>query len=268
MVTPLPIKQIIPLITGGGSGIGLGLVKEFVRRGSPKVLITGRREAVLQDVVNQYPTGTIHYKVSDAGNVADRVALFEWIKREHNDCNALINNAGVQRRVPMVQDTDTKWEDRISEIEINLNGPIHLCTLFTPYLLEKDIAVLSNVSSGLAFIPFTAGPVYAATKAAIHSYTMSLRFSLQDTNLRVIEIIPPAVKTSLGGAHDFGEDLTEYVTATMDRIEAGELEVGYKFSESARLADRSTLDGMMNNLSAMMQVPKFAPSSSASSKEN
>jgi uncharacterized oxidoreductase len=153
----------------------------------------------------------------------------------------------------------TTWEERVTEIEINLHGPIHLCTLFLPHFLQKktEITVLANVSSGLAFVPFASGPVYAATKAAIHSYTMSLRYSVQDTNVRVIEIVPPAVKTNLGGSHDFGEELDEYIVATMDRIAAGEMEVGYKFSEMARNADRATLDNTMNQLAATMHTTKF-----------
>lgn len=263
-MSPMNMKQIIPLITGGGSGIGLGLVKEFLKRGSPKVLITGRRHEVLQAVADEFPQ-KVFFQVSDAGSPADRVALLDWIQTEHSDCNALINNAGVQRRIALAQDT-ASWEERVSEIEINLHGPIHLCTMFTPYLLSKSVdsstgnlALLANVSSGLAFVPFAAGPVYSATKAAIHNYTMSLRYSLSDTHVRVVEIIPPAVKSNLGGSHAFGEDLDEYVQATMDRIEAGETEVGYNFSERARLADRDTLDGMMNQLATMMPIDKFSP---------
>jgi uncharacterized oxidoreductase len=255
-LAPIDMKLITPLVTGGGGGIGFGLVKEFLKRGSPKVLITGRREEVLQAVAAEFP-GKIFYKVSDAGRVTDRVALLEWIKNEHSDCNALVNNAGIQRRIPLAKDTGS-WEERAAEIEINLHAPIHLCTIFTPYFLEKDgMAILANVSSGLAFVPMTAGPVYSATKAAIHNFTMSLRYSLEDTNVRVIEIIPPAVKTNLGGSHEFGEDLDEYVSATMERVEAGELEVGFKFSEKARLADRATLDELMGNITAMLHVEKY-----------
>ena len=258
----LPMSKLIPLVTGGGSGIGRAFVDQFIQRGAPKVLITGRRESVLQATQASYPSGVIEYKVSDAGNVKDRVELFQWVQTNHPDCNALVNNAGIQRRIPLVEDMETTWEERATEIEINLNGPIHLCTLFLPHFLQKkeEVTVLANVSSGLAFVPFASGPVYAATKAAIHSYTMSLRYSLQDTNVRVIEIVPPAVKTNLGGSHDFGEELDEYIVATMDRMAAGESEVGYKFSETARNADRATLNHMMNHLAAtMMQTPKFPP---------
>lgn len=256
-LVPIEMAIMVPLVTGGGSGIGLGLVEEFLKRGSPKVLITGRRLDVLQKVAETYP-GKVFFLQSDAGSAKDREALLEWVKAEHSDCNALINNAGIQRRIPMSQDT-ADWQERVAEIEINVNGPIHLCTIFTPYFLSKtnETTLLANVSSGLAFVPLPAGPVYSATKAAIHNYTMSLRYSLEDTKVRVLEIIPPAVKSNLGGSHDFGEELDEYVAATMDRVEAGELEVGYKMSDKGRLADRATLDGMMQYICNSMKVPKF-----------
>lgn len=258
-LSALDMTRIVPLVTGGGSGIGLGLVKEFLKRGSPKALITGRRLDVLQKIADEFP-GRVYFKASDAGSASDRVELLRWVETEHSDCNTLINNAGIQRRVPLALDT-ASWEEQVSEIEINLHGPIHLCSLFTPYLLKKSPddgpVILVNVSSGLAFIPFTAGPVYSATKAAIHNYTMSLRYSLEDTHIRVVEIIPPAVKSNLGGSHDFGEDLNEYVAATMDRFQTGETEVGFKMSEMARTADRVTLDDMMRKITAMMHVTKY-----------
>jgi uncharacterized oxidoreductase len=258
MASPLDMQKIIPLITGGGSGIGLGLVKQFLKRGSPKLLITGRREEVLQSAAGEFPE-QIFYRVSDAGAVQDREDLLTWVQTEHPDCNALVNNAGVQRQFPLHKD-DAAWHERAHEIEINLHGPVHLCSLFTPYLLakQKETTLLANVSSGLAFVPYPNAPVYCATKAALHSYTMSLRYALSETNVRVVEIIPPAVKSNLGGAHDFGEDLDQYVEATMKRVQAGEIEVGYKFSETARMADRAQLNGMMDHLATAMQVPKYA----------
>jgi uncharacterized oxidoreductase len=266
--TPLDMKRIVPLVTGGGSGIGYGLVKEFLKRGSPKVLITGRREHILQEAASKHPD-RIFYIVSDVGSAKDRADLLEWTKSSHPECNALVNNAGIQRRIAPSQDESATWEERSAEIEINFGGPVHLCSIFTPYFLSKltaaaadsstqDVALLCNVTSGLAFVPFAAGPVYGATKAAMHSYCMSLRYSLEETALRVIEIVPPAVKTNLGGSHDFGEDCDEFCEHVMERIElGGEMEVGYKFSEVGRLADRSTLDGMMETVANMLHVPKY-----------
>jgi uncharacterized oxidoreductase len=257
---PLDFKKIVPLVTGGGSGIGFGLVQEFLKRGSPKALITGRRIDVLENAASKFP-GRIFYQVSDAGSAADREALLQWVSTQHADCNALINNAGIQRQFSLALDT-APWAERATELEINLHGPVHLCTIFTPYFLNqtKDsdkMALIANVSSGLAFVPFPAGPVYSATKAAIHNYTMSLRYSLSDTKVRVVEIVPPAVKTNLGGSHDFGEELDVYMAATMDRMEAGEAEVGFGFSETARLADRATVEGLMANMATMMHVTKY-----------
>lgn len=258
-LSPPDMKKIIPLVTGGGSGIGLGLVKEFIQNGSPKVLITGRREAVLKDAVGQFDQGTVHYKVSDAGKASDREGLLAWVKAEHPDCSALVNNAGIQRRVPPVDDTATPWEERAQEIEINVSGPIHLCTLFIPFFLEKkpEPCMLINITSGLAHFPVAGAPVYGATKAAMHSYSMALRYSLDESNIRLIELCPPAVKSNLGGSHDFGEECDEYCAAAMAAVLNGEQEKGFNMSENARLADRETRDNMADMAAERMNVPKF-----------
>lgn len=251
----------VPLVTGGGSGIGLGLVHEFLQRGAAKVLITGRRLEVLEAAAAIYP-GRVFFRQSDAGSAADRESLVQWVEAEHPDCNALVNNAGVQRRVSPAQDM-ANWAERAREIEINLAGPVHLCTLFVPYLLARQSPCLvANVSSGLAFIPFAAGPVYSATKAGLHSYTMALRYSLQDTHVKVVEIIPPAVKTDLGGSHDFGEDCAEFCAHVMGLLEQGHDECAFKMSEAARTADRATLDTMMLGVASSMHVEKYPPKSS------
>mmetsp|Transcript_44888 Transcript_44888/g.113749 ORF Transcript_44888/g.113749 Transcript_44888/m.113749 type:complete len:272 (+) Transcript_44888:87-902(+) len=247
----------VPLVTGGGSGIGLGLVEEFFKMGALKALITGRREEVLKAAADKYP-GKIHYLVNDAGKEQDRVVLLKWVESEHPDCNVLVNNAGIQRKVSPCED-EAPWSERAAEIEINFAGPVHLCALFTPHLLKQKQAMLANVTSGLAFVPFTAGPVYGATKAALHSYTMSLRFSLQPTNVRVVEIVPPAVKSNLGGSHNFGEECGEFCAAVMARVAAGELEVGFNFSEKGRLSDRLTNQQAMLGLSKQMNVKTYAP---------
>lgn len=246
----------VVLVTGGGSGIGFGLVEEFLKLGAAKVLITGRREAVLKEAADKHP-GKIAYHVADAGSAADREALFRWAQEQHPDCSVLVNNAGIQRRVPLSQD-NTPWAERATEIAINLEGPVHLCSLFVPHFLTKPSAMIANVTSGLAFIPFTAGPVYAATKAALHSYTMSLRWSIEGTPVRVVEIAPPAVKTNLGGSHDFGEDCGEFCAHVMARVAAGEQEVGYKMSDTARVADRVATQQSIEGMSKMMQVKRYS----------
>ena len=140
-----------------------------------------------------------------------------------------------------------------------------MSSLFIPYFLSKkdETTLLVNVTSGLAFVPFVSGPVYSATKAGLHSYTMAMRYSLSDTSVRMIELAPPAVQTNLGfdatgNPHAFGEPLDEYCAAAMDGLVSGEVEIGYHFSEAARLGDRATRDGMMLNLANMMHVPKIS----------
>lgn len=255
---PFDFMSAVPLVTGGGSGIGLGLVEEFLKAGCSKALITGRREEVLKEAAAKHP-GKIHYLVSDAGKAQDREVLFAWVKEHHPDCNAIINNAGVQRRVPPCTET-APWDERAQEIEINFSGPVHLCSLFAGWLVEKkQPAMIATVSSGLAFIPFPNGPVYSATKAAIHNYTMALRYSLEPTQVRVVEIAPPAVKSNLGGSHAFGEDCDVFCEAVMKRVAAGELEVGFGMSETGRTAGREQIIGMMNGIAKNMHCAQYQP---------
>lgn len=254
MESPIDMSKVIPLVTGGGSGIGLGLVAEFLNRGSPKALITGRRESVVQEAAAAYP-GKIFYLVNDAGSASDREALLEWVKSSHPDCNALVNNAGIARAVAPVLDT-AKWDERMTEIEINFAGPVHLCSIFIPWFLSKpqEKCFVTNVSSVVAFVPLAGGPIYSATKAAIHNYTVAMRYSLEGTNVRMIEIAPPAVKTNM---NSMGDDIDVYCAATMDRVQAGETEVGYNLAETMRLADRQSHLAAMNEMAAAYNTPRF-----------
>jgi uncharacterized oxidoreductase len=252
---PINMSKVIPLVTGGGSGIGLGLVVEFLKRGSPKVLITGRREAVLKEAAAKYP-GQIFYLVSDAGSVTDRESLLKWIKSNHPDCNALVNNAGILRNVAPAVDT-AAWEERATEIEVDFAGPVHLSSIFIPWFLSKanDECFVANVTSLVAFVPLTQAPVYSATKAALHNYTAAMRYSLEGTNVRMIEIVPPAVKTDMMSS---GEDRDVYCAATMDRLQAGETEIGFNASETMRLADRPATLAMMGELATLLKTPRFS----------
>jgi uncharacterized oxidoreductase len=252
--SPININKVIPLVTGGGSGIGWGLVVEFLKRGSPKVLITGRREAVLKEAAAKYP-GQIFYLVNDAGSISERKALLEWIKTNHPDCNALVNNAGILRGVAPALDT-AGWKERATEIEINFAGPVHLSSIFIPWFLSKtnEECFVANVSSLLAFVPLTQAPVYSATKAAIHNYTVAMRYSLEGTSVRMIEIIPPAIKTDMMW---FGDDRDDFCVATMDRLQAGEAEIGFNASEEMRLADRPTRLAMMVERAKKWNTPRF-----------
>lgn len=240
---PLDIASSTVLITGGSSGIGLGLAKCFVQAGAT-VIITGRREQQLKEAaeeLNSIGKNKAITHVSDVEKTADRQALYEWITSKHPQTNVLLNNAGVQQHEPFIPNAQSSknpsWEDREKEIHINISGPIHLSHLFIAHFRQlKTTAAIMNVSSGLGFVPLVSTPIYSATKAAIHSFTLSLRYQLAEEikNIQVYEIVPPAVQTNLGGGHAFGEPLNEYCEATFERLSKGQQEVGYKFSDQAR----------------------------------
>lgn len=182
------------LITGGATGIGFALTETLVNAGNT-VIICGRREAKLKEAKNKLPQ--IMTKVCDVSKEKEREALFIWVKDNYPDLNVLINNAGIQRMVNLKKGTKELFTGE-NEIETNLVAPIYLSAYFIPWFLKKKEAAIINVSSGLGFVPIAAMPVYCATKAAVHSFTISLRHQLKNTSIKVFEIVPPAVDTELG----------------------------------------------------------------------
>lgn len=182
------------LITGGSSGIGLALAETLSNAGN-EVIICGRQESKLSEAKRKFPK--LHTRVCDIGKKAEREALFGWVTSEFPTINVLVNNAGIQKEINFLNGTSDLSDDE-SEIEINLTASIHLCALFIPHFLKqnKDCAIV-NITSGLAFIPLKIVPVYCATKAALHSFSISLRSQLDKTNVHVFEIAPPIVKTEL-----------------------------------------------------------------------
>ena len=183
------------LITGGATGIGFALASSLAETGN-EVIVCGRREDSLREAKSRLPS--IHTRVCDVSKETERKALLTWVKKECPDLNILINNAGVQKMVDLKKGVADLVQGE-NEIAINLNAPIYLSAHFIPLLLDKPQAAIINVSSGLGFIPIAAMPVYCATKAAMHSFTVSLRYQLNNTSIKVFEIIPPMVDTGLGG---------------------------------------------------------------------
>jgi uncharacterized oxidoreductase len=232
------------LITGGSSGIGMALTERFIREN--KVIICGRDMQKLNQMKGKFPG--LHTFVADTGKEEDRIELWKHVIKEFPDLNVVINNAGIQRKVNLK--VAEPWRDIDSEIDINLGGPIHLSMLAIPHLMKQRNPIIANVSSGLAFVPLTAVPVYCATKAAIHSFTQSLRHQLRDSGIKVIEIIPPAVRTNLGGSHDFGENLDEYADAVMKQWQEGKDEITYTFSAVGSQASRQELDQIFTRMNS------------------
>ncbi len=205
------------LVTGGGSGIGRGLAESLHRLGN-QVVIAGRRRELLQAVVADNPG--IDFMPLDQSDAADVRRFAVELTDRFPDFNVLVNNAGIQR----VEDL-TASNVGLSEqsIAINLLGPIRLMSALLPALLRKPRAAIINVTSGLGFMPSALTPTYCATKAALHSYTESLRFQLRDTAIQVIEVIPPHVQTGLQGERGFDPramPLDDYVAETMDLLQS------------------------------------------------
>jgi uncharacterized oxidoreductase len=213
------------LITGGASGIGLGLVERFLQEGN-ELIICGRRISALQAVTNQYPA-VISF-TCDLSKAKEREALFDWISIEHPDLNVLINNAGIQNWMS-VEDSDF-FNKAKQEIAINIEAPLHLTALS---LKLKSLQTIMNVTSGLSFVPLTKVPVYSATKAFFHSFTLSLRQQLKDRNIEVIEIIPPALNTDLGGIglHDFAPPVSAFIASVFEQLKDGKTALTFELSE-------------------------------------
>jgi len=233
------------LVTGGATGIGLAIARHFLEAGS-EVAICGRRESVLKEVQSKYPG--LRIRVCDVASPVERLALREWAAREVPGLNILVNNAGIQQRLKV--DQDDFWINAQNELDINLAAPMHLAALFIPLLRKAAHPAILNVTSGLAFSPLANTPVYSATKAALHSYTLSLRHQLSTTPIKVIEIIPPAVDTDLGGAglHTFGVPLHEFSDAVKKGLLAGDQEIAYGFADKASKASRAELDQVFQRM--------------------
>jgi len=230
------------LITGGASGIGLGLTERFIQENNT-VIICGRRESVLNEVKAKFPT--VITKVCDLAIETERVALYEWIAENHPDLNVLINNAGIQKWVS-ITDSDF-YESMKSEVTTNIEAPLHLTSLF---IQLKSLTTVMNVTSGLAFSPFAKVPVYSATKAFFRSFTLSLRHLLQSKNIEVIEIIPPALNTDLGGAgsHDMHPSVSDFIVSIFEQLKEGKSELTFGTSETRLNASVPELKASFNAL--------------------
>lgn len=230
------------LITGGATGIGLGLTERFLQEGNT-VIICGRRQDVLKEVSDRHPA--VITKVCDLANEADRIKLYNWVAANHSDLNVLINNAGIQNRThPMDKDY---YEKAQTEININVLAPLHLITLFTQL---KNLDTVINVTSGLAFTPMTQMPVYCGTKAFFHSLTLSLRHLLLPQNIEVIEIIPPALNTDLGGTglHDEFPPVSDFIDAIFQQMKEGKNELTFGLSEMLSKAGPEQLQGIFKRM--------------------
>ena len=209
------------LVTGGTSGIGLGIAEAFHRSGS-KVIVCGRNKKKLSRVEERFPDITA--LSCDLGDAEQRKALARDVLGRFPDLDILVNNAGIQRYIALRKGFD-ELKSGEDEIIVNLVAPVELTSLFIGHLIRRPSAAIINISSGLAFMPILDTPIYNATKAAIHTYSLVLRQQLKDTSVKVIEIVPPMVDTDLNkegrnAAHARfrGMSVSEYMPTIIDGL--------------------------------------------------
>lgn len=205
------------LITGGGSGIGRGLADAFHAMGN-QVIVAGRRQSALDAAVAANPgMASFVFDIADKASIG---IFAEQVATQYPSLNVLINNAGIMRAEKLLPSSEDNG-DAEAIVATNLLGPIRLTAALLPQLQKQPYSAVMNVSSGLAFVPLSLTPTYCATKAAIHSYTQSLRYQLRGTSTEVIELIPPYVATDLmsGATDPRAMPLAEFLAEVMGIIE-------------------------------------------------
>jgi len=212
------------LITGGSAGIGLAFALKFLELGN-EVIVTGRRQALLDAVKAKHPR--LHTIQSDSGDPAQIAALAARVRADFPKLDVLINNAGVGLAKNLTASVDD-LAGLMTEVEINVGGVIRTTSALID-LLKTNRGTVINVSSALAFVPVPAMPIYSATKAAVHSYTQSLRFQLEGTGVEVIDLMPPAVQTDMTSEFDEAgiSSITtdELIKQTIAALRAGKQEI-------------------------------------------
>jgi uncharacterized oxidoreductase len=244
------------LITGGPTGIGLALAEEFIKRDN-EVIVCARTKEHLQQAQQKLPG--LHARQCDLSKEEQISSLHAWAVREFPDINILVNNAGIQRMIDFRKGTCDLFAHRTAdgqdEITINFKAYVYLAAHFVPDFLQRAEAAIVNVSSGLGFIPMTIVPVYSATKAAIHSFSISLRHQLRGTPVKVFELIPPTVDTDLDkgarearGQKDRGIPPEEVAMAAMTGLENDQYEIGVGMAQNIMQASRANFDQIFSRM--------------------
>ncbi len=257
----MKLEKRTVLITGGTSGIGLELAKQLLERGNT-VIVTGRDQEKLDAVKIALP-GVLTFQ-SDVSDPVAITALHASVLAQFPALDTLVNNAGIMRNLKLSQDRDLN--DVTREMEINLCGPVRMVQQFLPHLKTRKGALIVNVSSGLAFIPFPASPVYCATKAALHSFTQSLRVQLEGTGVTVIELAPPAVETPLFRGEfaeemkgEKGMDVKILAKHAIAGIESGKLEIRPGLSNVLKAMSRIAPQFMLKQMAKLGKLKKSTP---------
>ena len=239
------------LITGGSSGIGLELAGQLLARGNV-VIITGRSEQALEAANRRFPD--LHVVSSDVSDAESIRVLHDTITARFPRLDTLVNNAGVMRIVKLGE--ERSLQDVTHEIDIDLAGPIRMVQQFLPHLRSRPAAMIVNVSSGLAFVPFAISPIYSAAKAGFHAYTRCLRVQLEGSNVTVVELAPPLTQTPLFTA-EFADQMKGQkgmavhvlIQRAIKAIEAGKTEIRPGQANILKLAGRFAPELIFGQLS-------------------
>lgn len=242
------------LITGGAGGIGFALAEAFLNAGNEVIICSKRKDRLLKAQA-QYPA--LHVRECDVSDGSSRDSLVSWIAENHKNLNILVNNACIQKDIDFRLGKEELLKGE-SEIRTNLEAPIYLCASLVPLLMNQQAAAIVNVSSALGIIPMAQMPVYCATKAGLHIFTKCLRRQLVLTNIRVFEVIPPAVDTEPNMQNRRSRleagwqvamqtiSASEYISSVMERLEKDELEIVGSKLKNASLAEQESMFESMN----------------------
>jgi uncharacterized oxidoreductase len=229
----------VVFITGASTGIGAGLARAFHARGA-RVIISGRNRQALETVARDCPG--MEVELLDVADTRAIASCAGRVAARHPGLDVVINNAGVQRLLSFAAAQPLPPADLDAEIDINLRGLIHVSNAFLPVLKRQSSARLVQVSSALAFVPLVAAPVYSATKAAVHAFTVALREQLRGSTVQVVELIPPAVQTELHRGQIRRQinqmSLADFVAVAMRGLDSGRDEIAVGLARAARLGSR------------------------------
>lgn len=254
----MQLRQRTILITGGTSGIGQELARQLLDRGNT-VIVTGRDQARLNQARAVLPG--VHTLLSDVSDRRAVQTLYDEVVDRFPSLDTVVNNAGIMRNLRL--DRERSLADVTREIEVGLNGPIWMVQQFLPFLNARKQSLIINVSSGLAFVPFPAAPVYSAAKAGLHAYTRCLRAQLEGAGVTVVELAPPGTETPLFRG-EFAEELKgekgmdpkALVRRAIEGIEAGKTEIRPGLSNILKIASRLA-PGLM--FRQMVRMSKLRP---------
>ena len=243
-----PNSSLKVFVTGGNSGLGKSLAEAYYRKGSI-VIIGGRNQEALDAVAQECPgMATRLIDLSDRGSIRE---CADWLKAEHPDLNLLINNAGIQKVLKF--DRELEEAELCAEVDVNFTGLLLLTNALLPTLLAQPKAGIINVTSGLAYVPLASTPVYCATKAALRSFSTSLRYQLRGTGVSVIEVIPPKVNTALHRDQEAeipGMSVEDFLQQTLVGLNDGQEQIFVGRARYLRWLARLAPDWITNKINA------------------